>query len=202
MTDELLFKIHYERRKLLSSLLFMFFVFGNVIYAQNQNVSGIVSDQIGPMPGLTVFFSVTVYGITTYFDVKYTLANVAPNATLEFSYIGFSSQHIKVDGRSTINVTLAQDTQQLDEVVVVGYGTQRREAVTGSVASIKAEAIQEVPAPNISQALQGRIAGVEMTQTSSKPGASMQIRIRGTRSLNASNDPLIVLNGIPFAGSI
>src|SRR5690606_13343779 len=135
-------------------------------------------------------------------DGKYSLSNVPSNGVLEFSYIGFSVQHVNVNGQNQINVTLEQDTQQLDEVVVVGYGTQRREAVTGSVASIKSEAITEVPSPNITQALPGRLAGVEMTQASSKPGATMQIRIRATRALNASNDPLIVLNGIPFAGSI
>lgn len=202
MTHQFLFKIHYERRMLFCFLLFLFFVFGNELYAQNQNVSGVVSDQVGPMPGVTVIVSGTNSGTTTDFDGKYSLSNVPADAVLEFSYIGFAVQRVNVNGRNQINVTLEQDTQQLDEVVVVGYGTQRREAVTGSVASIKSEAITEVPSPNISQALQGRIAGVEMTQTSSKPGASMQIRIRGTRSLNASNDPLIVLNGIPFAGSI
>jgi len=90
----------------------------------------------------------------------------------------------------------------LDEIVVVGYGTQRKESVTGSVASMRGEAMRDVPAANFTQALQGRIAGVDMSQTSTKPGASMQIRIRGTRSLNASNDPLVVLDGIPFGGSI
>jgi TonB-dependent starch-binding outer membrane protein SusC len=90
----------------------------------------------------------------------------------------------------------------LQEIVAVGYGTQRREAVTGSVASMKGDVLKEVPSANITQALQGRISGVELAQTSTKPGASMQIRIRGTRSLNASNDPLVVLDGIPFAGSI
>ena len=88
------------------------------------------------------------------------------------------------------------------EVVVVGYGTQRREAVTGSVASMSGDKIRDVPSSNITQALQGRVSGVDMEQTSTKPGATMQIRIRGTRSLNASNDPLVVLDGIPFAGSI
>jgi TonB-linked SusC/RagA family outer membrane protein len=94
------------------------------------------------------------------------------------------------------------DVQALEELVVIGYGTQRKEAVTGSVASVRGDVLQEMPSSNITQALQGRIPGVEMAQTSSKPGAAMQIRIRGTRSLNASNDPLIVLDGIPFAGSI
>jgi TonB-linked outer membrane protein, SusC/RagA family len=90
----------------------------------------------------------------------------------------------------------------LDEVVVVGYGTQRKEAVTGSVASVSGSMLKEVPAGNVTQALQGRVAGVNLQQTDSKPGATLQIRIRGTRSLNADNDPLIVLDGIPFSGTI
>ena len=97
---------------------------------------------------------------------------------------------------------MESDVQALEELVVIGYGTQRKEAVTGSVASVRGDVLQEMPSSNITQALQGRIPGVEMAQTSSKPGAAMQIRIRGTRSLNASNDPLVVLDGIPFAGSI
>jgi TonB-linked SusC/RagA family outer membrane protein len=118
------------------------------------------------------------------------------------SFIGYQSQTIKVTGRTQFSVVLADDTRLLDEVVVIGYGTQRREAITGSVSSIREDAIKEIPSTNITQALQGRIAGVDMTQTSTKPGAAMQIRIRGTRSLTASNDPQIVLDGIPFAGSI
>lgn len=92
--------------------------------------------------------------------------------------------------------------KKIDEVVVIGYGTQRKEAVTGSVASIKGDVLREVPTGNVTQALQGRTAGVELTQTSSKPGAPLQIRVRGTRSLLATNDPLIVLDGIPFVGQI
>jgi TonB-linked SusC/RagA family outer membrane protein len=99
-------------------------------------------------------------------------------------------------------VTLAEAVTGLNEVVVIGYGTQRKEAVTGSVASISGNVMRDVPSANISQALQARIPGVDMEQTSSKPGATMQIRVRGTRSLNASNDPLVVIDGIPFAGSI
>src|SRR5690606_35497162 len=135
MTHQFLFKIHYERRMLFCFLLFLFFVFGNELYAQNQNVSGVVSDQVGPMPGVTVIVSGTNSGTTTDFDGKYSLSNVPADAVLEFSYIGFAVQRVNVNGRNQINVTLEQDTQQLDEVVVVGYGTQRREAVTGSVAS-------------------------------------------------------------------
>ncbi|KQM29932.1 SusC/RagA family TonB-linked outer membrane protein [Chryseobacterium sp. Leaf201] len=92
--------------------------------------------------------------------------------------------------------------KKIDEVVVIGYGTQRKESVTGSVATVKGDMLREVPSANITQALQGRAAGVDITQTSTKPGAAMQIRIRGTRSLTGSNDPLVVLDGIPFAGSL
>src|SRR5690554_1635170 len=113
MTDQFLLKIHYERRKLFSALLFMFFVFGNALYAQNQNVSGVVSDNIGPMPGVTVIVAGSNTGTTTDFDGRYSLDNVPSNAVLEFSYIGFAVQNVSVNGRSEINVTLEQDTQQL-----------------------------------------------------------------------------------------
>jgi len=97
--------------------------------------------------------------------------------------------------------TVAKENK-IDEVVVIGYGTQRKEAVTGSVATVKGDALREVPSANITQALQGRTAGVDISQTSTKPGAAMQIRIRGTRSLTGDNNPLIVLDGIPFVGSL
>jgi TonB-linked SusC/RagA family outer membrane protein len=116
--------------------------------------------------------------------------------------LGLATREEPVNGRGRIDVTLSQDDQSLDEVVVIGYGTQRREAVTGSVASMGGAELAQVASSNITQALQGRVAGVEMSQTNSKPGSEMQIRIRGTRSLTASNDPLIVLDGIPFAGSL
>ena len=97
---------------------------------------------------------------------------------------------------------MKEDSKALEEVVVIGYGTARSSDVTGSIASVQSDKLREVPATNITYALQNRIAGVDMTQTSSKPGANMQIRIRGTRSLTASNDPLVVLDGIPFMGNL
>jgi TonB-dependent SusC/RagA subfamily outer membrane receptor len=116
--------------------------------------------------------------------------------------MGYVSQSVIVGNKNEINVQLMVNDLQINDVVVVGYGTQRKEAVTGSVASVKGDVMREVASSNITQALQGRVAGVEMSQTSSKPGAEMQIRIRGARSLTASNDPLLVLDGIPFAGNI
>lgn len=188
---------HWER------LFFVFFLFiGFVANAQTIPVEGTVADATGPIPGVTVMIIGTDRGTVTDFDGQYSLEDVPVNAVLRFSYVGFIPREIGVDGRSIIDVVLEQDTEALEEVVVVGYGYQRREAVTGSVSSLQGDELNEVPSANISQALQGRLPGVELTQTSTKPGAPMQIRIRGARSLNASNDPLIVLDGIPFAGSI
>lgn len=121
---------------------------------------------------------------------------------LSITFVGYQSQEIPVNGKTSFNVTLKEDTELLDEVVVIGYGTARSSDVTGSISSMRGDKLREVPATNITYALQNRVAGVDMSQTSSQPGAMTQIRIRGTRSLTASNDPLIVLDGIPFAGNI
>lgn len=182
--------------------LLLGFIITSAASAQTLTVSGNVSDGTLPLPGVSVVVEGTNQGTNTDFDGNYSLSNVPANATLQFSFMGFSTQEIPVDGRTTVNLTMEEDMAALDEVVVVGYGTQRREAVTGSVSSIGGDELREVPSANISEALQGRLPGVELSQTSSQPGSTQQIRIRGTRSLNASNDPLIVLNGVPFAGSL
>ena len=109
---------------------------------------------------------------------------------------------IAIKGNTNLNITLKEDSKALEEVVVIGYGTARKSDVTGSIASVGGDKLQEMPSTNITYALQNRVAGVDMTQTSSQPGATMQIRIRGTRSLTASNDPLVVLDGIPFMGNL
>jgi len=166
---------------------------------QTKQVSGHVTDSQGPLIGATVMEKGTNNGTVTDFDGNFSL-NVNPGATLVVSYVGYESQEVKAaDG---MRVNLKEDGHVVNEVVVIGYGTQRREAVTGSVANIGGEKLNQVAASNAAQALQGRVAGVLMTQTSSKPGEEMQIRIRGQRSLSASNDPLIVLDGIPFMGQL
>lgn len=170
--------------------------------SQTVTIKGVIKDvSREPVVGASITETGTSNGIIADLDGNFTL-KVSPKATLTISFMGYRTQTVSVAGKTSLSIILEEDTQLLGEVVVVGYGVQRKEAVTGSVASIKNEAIREVPASDITQALQGRIAGVDMSQTSSKPGSSMQIRIRGTRSLNASNDPLIVLDGIPFAGSM
>ncbi|MBC9797396.1 SusC/RagA family TonB-linked outer membrane protein [Sinomicrobium weinanense] len=187
-------------RKGFLTLLVLAFAFE--AWAQTINISGTVSDDQGSLPGVSVVVKGTATGAATDFDGNYTLDDVPANATLRFTYVGYQPLEIEVNSQTVINATLVTDTKQLEEVVVVGYGTQRKEAVTGSVVSVSGDEMREVASPNISQALQGRMPGVDISQTSSQPGTTMQIRIRGTRSLTASNDPLVVLNGIPFTGSI
>ena len=164
---------------------------------QTKQATGRVSDSQGPLIGATVMEKGTSNGTVTDFNGNFSL-NVKPGATLVISYVGYESQEIKAG--DNLRVELKEDGHVVNEVVVIGYGTQRREAVTGSVANIGGEKLNQIAATNAAQALQGRVAGVLMTQTSTKPGEEMQIRIRGQRSLSASNDPLIVLDGIPFMG--
>ena len=166
---------------------------------QMKQATGQVSDSQGPLIGATVMEKGTNNGTVTDFDGNFSL-NVKPGATLVISYVGYVSQEIKAG--DNVHVNLKEDGHVVNEVVVIGYGTQRREAVTGSVANIGGEKLNQIAATNAAQALQGRVAGVMMTQTSTKPGDEMQIRIRGQRSLSASNDPLIVLDGIPFMGQL
>jgi TonB-linked SusC/RagA family outer membrane protein len=162
--------------------------------------SGVVKDSSGePIIGATVQQVGTSNGTVTDIDGHFTL-KVPENATLQITYVGFATATVKAAPQ--LDIVLQEDVKSLQDVVVIGYGTQRKEAVTGSVANVKGDILREVPGSDITQSLQGRVAGVEMMQSSSKPGASMQVRIRGTRSLNASNDPLVVLDGIPFAGTI
>ena len=166
---------------------------------QTKQVSGHVADSQGPLIGATVMEKGTNNGTVTDYDGNFSL-NVHPGTMLVVTYVGYITQEVKAaDG---MRVNLKEDGHVVNEVVVIGYGTQRREAVTGSVANIGGDKLNQVAATNAAQALQGRVAGVLMTQTSTKPGEEMQIRIRGQRSLSASNDPLIVLDGIPFMGQL
>jgi TonB-dependent starch-binding outer membrane protein SusC len=183
-------------------LLLVSFILVTSIFAQESVITGVIMDESGePLIGATVAIEGTSKGTTTDLNGKYSLS-VPQNATLVFTFVGYLPQKVAVAGQSLINVKLKSDVKKLDEIVVVGYGTQRKKDVTGSIVSVNNEGIRENASSNLSQSLQGKVAGVEMTQTSSRPGSEMQIRIRGSRSLTASNDPLVVLDGIPFAGSL
>jgi tonB-linked outer membrane protein, susC/ragA family len=161
-----------------------------------------VKDNLGEsVIGANVTEKGTTNGMITDLDGNFSLT-VQKNATLVISYIGYVTQEIAIKGNTNLNIILKEDSKALEEVVVIGYGTARKSDVTGSIASVGGDKLQEMPSTNITYALQNRVAGVDMTQTSSQPGATMQIRIRGTRSLTASNDPLVVLDGIPFMGNL
>ena len=171
-------------------------------FAQNIRVSGTVKDQSGePVIGAGIMVQNTQNGAVSGADGSYSIT-VPSGAILEISSIGYKTQLVPVSGRSQIDIVLEEDAESLEATVVIGYGTARKSDVTGSIVSMGGNELREIPAADVTYALMGRVAGVDMQSTSSKPGASATIRIRGERSLSASNDPLIVLDGIPFMGSL
>ena len=172
-------------------------------WAQNNIlVKGrIINEKNQPVSGASVVIKGGQGGTTTNENGDYQISAPA-KAVLVVSSVGYPSKEIPVSGKALHNISLTSAGTELDQVIVIGYGTQRKEAITGSVASIGGDKLRDVPSANISQALQGRLPGVDIAQTSTKPGATAQIRIRGDRSLTGSNDPLIVLDNIPFIGSI
>lgn len=173
-----------------------------VIAQQKKTITGVVTDDLGePIIGANVIEKGTTNGIITDIDGKFTL-EVAPGAVVQVSYIGYNTQEVKVGNQSTLAIQLVEDTQALDEVVVVGYGSVKKRDLTGSVSQISSSSIQnQAVMKDPMQALQGKIAGADITMGNS-PGASSTIVIRGYNSINAGNDPLIVVDDAPFGGKI
>ncbi|WP_442590213.1 SusC/RagA family TonB-linked outer membrane protein [Pedobacter sp. AW31-3R] len=168
----------------------------SVAFAQNINIKGEVKDQQGlPLPGVSVKVKGSTQGVITNGDGSYVLSAPA-NATLTFSFIGFKTIEEAINKRTTITVTLSDDNQQLNEVVVVGYGTQTKKDITTAVVSVSSKDIQNQPITNPMQALQGKAAGVQVNSQSGKPGAGISISIRGNTSITASNSPLYVIDGV------
>lgn len=166
-------------------------------YAQQITVKGVVTSATDQQPliGTTVQVKGTGTGTITGIDGDYTLPNVDKNAVLVFSSIGFESQEIAVGGRTTINVVLKEAAELLDEVVVIGYGAVRKADVAGAVAVLDNKSFKDQPITQVSDALQGRVSGVQV-ENSGVPGGSVKIRVRGSGSINKSNDPLYVVDGI------
>ncbi|MCF0070966.1 TonB-dependent receptor [Dyadobacter sp. CY261] len=158
-----------------------------------------VEDNQG-IPGVSVVIKGSKSGTNTDADGSFKLNVPEDNAVLVFSAVGFTTQEVPVGNKSVIDIILASDQKILTEVVVVGYGTQKKSQLTGAISSVGAKEINEMPITNLGQALQGRAAGVDVTQAGSKPGTVPKILIRGRRSFNAGNDPLYVVDGIPLAG--
>jgi TonB-linked SusC/RagA family outer membrane protein len=161
------------------------------------SVSGNVKDEAGSsLPGVNILVKGTTIGTVTDASGNYTLAVPSGESVLIFSFIGYLSQEVSVNNQSTVNVQLAPDIKTLNEVVVIGYGTQKKSDLTGSVGTVKAEEIQERQLPSLNQAIAGRIAGVSVNVNSGRPGGQTSVRIRGSSTINASNNPLYVIDGI------
>ena len=186
-------------KKLLKELLFLVVMLsGSIIFS--QTIKGKITSMGSPLPGANIVVKGTSNGTTSDFDGNYLLENVSSSATIVVSFTGYITKEIPVNGKSTINVSLDEDTQTLDEVVVVGYGTMKKSDLTGAVASIKSDVIEDQPFSGVDQAIQGKISGITVTQNSGAPGGGVSIRVRGITSLTGSNEPLYVVDGVPFDG--
>lgn len=167
---------------------------------QPKTITGTVTNESGePIPGVTIIVKGTTQGTITDADGNYALTNVPGNATLVFSFVGMKIQEIAVNGKTFINIIMEEEMIGIEEVVAVGYGTMKKSDLTGSIASVSSDQLNTFPTHSIEQALQGRVAGVQITSLNGSPGSEVKIRVRGSTSINANSDPLYVVDG--FAGA-
>ncbi len=174
------------------------------VIVQTHRVTGRVVDEDdrSPLPGLNIVVKGTQTGTTTDSDGKYQLENISPQDILVFTYVGYKSQEIVVGGRGEIDMFMASEVLRGEEVTVVGYGTQQRREVTGSVSRISAATLRDIPVLSFEQAIQGQLSGVDVQENTGEPGGEPNIRIRGTGSISAGNDPLYVLDGLPISKNL
>ena len=187
-------------KKLLSVLFMLCFTLASV-YAQNIQVKGTVvsGTDNGPLPGVNVVLKGnTSVGTITDIDGNFSLS-VPSDAVLTISYIGFVTQDVPVNGQTALNISLAEDNETLDEVVVIGYGTARKSDLTGSLSSVSSDSYENQNVTRIDEALQGRAAGIQISNTVGAPGGDVRIRIRGANSVLGDNSPLFVIDG--FVGA-
>ncbi|MDI1307025.1 MAG: TonB-dependent receptor plug domain-containing protein, partial [bacterium] len=184
------------------TILMLFLVFSSIIYGQSEKIkiSGkLVDENNQPLPGASVLVKGTNSGAVTDFEGSYSILVGNASSTLTFTYIGYDQKEIAVGNQTTVNVKLTPTNNTLNEVVVVGYGTQKKSDVTGSVTSLSKERLSQLPVTNVLQSVQGAVAGVTVTQSSSAPGSGTSAQIRGASSISASTGPFIVLDGMPFS---
>lgn len=171
--------------------------------AQNIGVSGIVKAPDGtPLVGISVLVKGTTNGVVSDNNGGYSISNVPVNGTLVFSSIGFATQEIQVNSRRTIDIVMREDQLLLDELVVIGYGVQKKSHLTGSIAKVKTQGMEDIPVSRLDQALQGKVAGLNIQNTTSEAGMAPTIRVRGMGSISASSSPLIVVDGYPISGGL
>lgn len=193
-------------RKTVTTALFatltLLFATAGTALAQ-QDVSGTVTDAADnqPIPGVNIVVEGTTTGTTTDVEGQYSLTVPGPDATLVFSFVGYQSESVTVGDQSTINVQLQEDVAALDEVVVTGYGTQRRRDISGSVSSVDVAEANTGQVTSPQDLIQGRVAGVNILENSGEPGSGVNVRIRGTTSISAGSDPLYVVDGVPISST-
>ena len=180
------------------AILVLLLSMGIGVMAQEITVTGTVSDYDGPIPGVNVVVKGTTNGVITDIDGKFSLNVPNANATLQISFVGYITQEIVVNNQRNINVNLIEDSQALEEVVVIGYGSVKRSSVTTAVSKMDAQALGDRPQARVEGALQGQLAGVMVRSVTGEPGADIFIRVRGAASVNASSDPLYVIDGMPI----
>ena len=183
-----------KQKLYLKLFLIVVFLFNGTLFA--QNITGIVSDSKGSLPGATIILKGTTQGTTTDMNGYYTISGVSEESTLVFSFIGMKSQEVQVAGRTSINVTLLEDVTGIDEVILVGYTVRKKSTLTGAISTVDMTELERARVPNVAQAMQGQIAGVQVTSSSGAPGDPVQIRIRGEGTIG-NNNPLYVIDGIP-----
>lgn len=169
-------------------------------FAQGKQITGVIKDGTGePMIGVNVLVKGTTNGTITDFDGKFAISDVKNSDVLTITYVGYVQQSIPVGNQTSFNIILKEDTETLDEVVVIGYGTVKKRDLTGSVASVSNETLTANPVSDVSQALQGKLAGVSVVSQDGRPGAEVSIRVRGGGSITQSNDPLFIVDGFPVS---
>ena len=183
--------------KLTKLLIFCFssLMFSVIAMAQDVTVNGVINDESGlPVPGATISVKGTKKATASDFDGKFQIS-VPSNGTLTVTFVGYVTVDEPVNGRTKLDIKLRPESQNLNEVVVVGYGTQKKSVVTGSISSVKAKDLESLPITRIEQSLQGRVSGVSIAANAGQPGSASTIRIRGFTTLN-NNDPLWVVDGV------
>jgi TonB-linked SusC/RagA family outer membrane protein len=179
-------------------MVFITMLCTSLIYS--QDVSGLVTDASGPLPGVSILVKGTKNETQTDFDGRFTIKNAGSDAVLVFSYIGLKTQEVNVAGKSEVKVIMVQDQSQLNEVIVVGYGSVKKKDATGAVDMISSKDFDNISATSPSELLRGKVSGVQVTQTSGEPGAGVSVRIRGNSSIRSGNNPLYVVDGVPLDG--
>ncbi|BDD16464.1 hypothetical protein MATR_32890 [Marivirga tractuosa] len=188
------------KKILLTCFMLVFVLYA---WAQDRTVTGKVVDAgTGEsLPGVNVILKGTGTGVNTDIDGNYKISVPSDGGTLVFTFIGMNRQEVKIGSRSVIDVSMEANIEELSEVVVTGYTSETRDKLSGSIGSVQAEQLEQVPMPSFDQILQGRTPGLYVTSGSGQPGAGATVRIRGSGSINASNDPLYVMDGVPINAS-